>query len=349
MTNFGARIAARRGRGTVASWPRRRMRPAVVALEDRRLLSTFTVTSTADDGSAGTLRWAVGQADSTPGANAIDFDSTVFNTPLTITLTGGQLELSNTSGTDTVTGPAAGVTVSGGGLSRVFQVDSGVTATISGLTITGGSTAGNGGGVYNHGGTFTLIDGAVTGNSADYGGGLGTSDYGTSTLVNCTVTGNSSSENGGGLFNSYGTTTLSDCTVSGNYASANGGGLFSSFGTTALTNCTVSGNSAGNNGGGLYNLVGTTTLDYLHVQRQLRCERRRSVRLLRHRYAGLLHRQRQLRLSERWRPVRQWGTTTLTNCAFSGNLAGNNGGGLYNNGGTTTLTYGSVSGNVRRQ
>ena len=34
----------------------------------------------------------------------------------TITLTGGQLELSNTSGTETITGPAAGVTVSGGGL-----------------------------------------------------------------------------------------------------------------------------------------------------------------------------------------------------------------------------------------
>ena len=44
-------------------------------------------------------------------------------TPQTITLTGTQLELSNTSGTETITGPEAGVTVSGGGLSRVFQVD----------------------------------------------------------------------------------------------------------------------------------------------------------------------------------------------------------------------------------
>ncbi len=34
-----------------------------------------------------------------------------------------QLELSNTTGTQTITGPAAGVTVSGGGASRVFQVD----------------------------------------------------------------------------------------------------------------------------------------------------------------------------------------------------------------------------------
>ena len=261
MRNLGARIAARRGRGTVKGSPRRRMQPAVVALEDRRLLSTFTVTSTTDDGSAGTLRWAVGQADFDPGNNTIDFDSTVFNTPQTITLSEGQLELSNTSGTETVTGPTAGVTISGGGLSRVFQVDSGVSATISGLTITGGSTTADGGGAYNHGGTFTLIDCAVSGNSAEYGGGLATNDYGTTTVVNCTVTGNSSSENGGGLFNSYGTTALSGCTVSGNYAAVNGGGLFSSFGTTALTDCVVSGNSASNNGGGLYNFVGTIESD----------------------------------------------------------------------------------------
>ncbi len=96
-------------------------------LEDRRLLSTFTVTNTLDDGSIGSLRWAVGQADSTAGANVIDFDNTVFSTPQTITLTSGQLELSNTTGAEAITGPAAGVTVSGNNASRVFQVDRGAT------------------------------------------------------------------------------------------------------------------------------------------------------------------------------------------------------------------------------
>ena len=47
----------------------------------------------------------------------------MFRTPQTITLGGTQLELSNTTGTETITGPAAGVTVSGGDTSRVFQVD----------------------------------------------------------------------------------------------------------------------------------------------------------------------------------------------------------------------------------
>ena len=117
------------------------MRPTVLALEDRRLLSTFTVNSTLDDGSAGTPALGIGQANSAGGAETIAFDKTVFKTPQTITLSATQLELSDTTGTETITGPKAGVTVSGGGQSRVFQVEGDVTASISGLTITGGSTA----------------------------------------------------------------------------------------------------------------------------------------------------------------------------------------------------------------
>ncbi len=187
-----AKDQRRGGSYTVEARKRRRMTPTVMALEDRRLLSTFTVNSTLDNGSVGTLRWAVGQANSAGGAETIAFDNKVFKTPQTITLTGTQLELTDTTGTETITGPKAGVTVSGGGLSRVFQVDGGVTATISGLTITGGSAA-TGGGLENLAGTATL--------------------------TNCTVSGNTAStESGGGLYNFSGTLTLTNCTVSGNYA-----------------------------------------------------------------------------------------------------------------------------------
>ena len=156
------------GPGTAEARKRHRLRPALMTLEDRRLLSTFTVNSTLDNGSVGTLRWAIGQANSSGGAETIAFDKKVFKTPQTITLTGTQLELTDTTGTETITGPKAGVTVSGGGLSRVFQVDGGVTASISGLTITGGN-AGNGGGLYNDGGTATLTNCTVSGNSASGG------------------------------------------------------------------------------------------------------------------------------------------------------------------------------------
>ena len=67
MSHNLARDQRRGGRGKVEARQRRRMRPTVLALEDRRLLSTFTVTSTLDNGSAGTLRWAVGQANSAGG------------------------------------------------------------------------------------------------------------------------------------------------------------------------------------------------------------------------------------------------------------------------------------------
>ena len=58
------------------------------------------------------------------------------------------------------------MTVSGGGLSRVFQVDPDVTASISGMTITAGNTTGNGGGLYNDGGNVTLTNCTVSDNSA---------------------------------------------------------------------------------------------------------------------------------------------------------------------------------------
>jgi hypothetical protein len=140
-------------------------RPRLESLEDRTVPSAFTVLNTRDDGSVGSLRWAVGQANAHPGADSIDFDSGAFSAPRTITLNGAQLELSDTTGATSITGPAAGLTIDGGYRSRVFQVDALVTASISGLTITRGSAREHGGGVFNLG-TAILNDCTVSGNSA---------------------------------------------------------------------------------------------------------------------------------------------------------------------------------------
>ncbi len=77
---------------------RLRRRPALEVLEGRALLATFTVNSLGDAGSgsgdAGDLRYCINQANADDQANTIVFDSTMFGTPQTITLSGGQLELS---------------------------------------------------------------------------------------------------------------------------------------------------------------------------------------------------------------------------------------------------------------
>src|SRR5262249_49059266 len=171
-----------------------RARPALEVLEDRWVPS-IVVNNPTDTPVANEtdLRQAIAQANAAGGNQTITFDPVVFASAQTITLGGTQLELTDTTGTETITGLAAGVTVSGGGVSRVFQVDGGVTASVSGLTITGGKTTGNGGGLRNVG-TATLINCTVSGNSASSGGGLViNSPTGTTTLTNCTVSGNSAS------------------------------------------------------------------------------------------------------------------------------------------------------------
>jgi len=220
------------------------------------------------------LRQAIAQANTNGGAETIEFDTTVFSTSQTITLDPalGQLELKDTTGPETIIGPSAGVTVSGGGLSRVFQVDAMVTASISGLTITGGKASYGGGGVNNYG-ALALTNCTVSGNTASIGGGVLDFKGGTSTLTNCTISGNSASYWGGGLYTFFdGTAALTKCTVSGNSAGGGGGGVYSGYGASSaikLANTIVAGNTSGYNpdvstfGGGVFisqgnNLVGTT-------------------------------------------------------------------------------------------
>ncbi len=137
-------------------------RPDIGAFQSNPL-----VVNTTGDGSGSppgilSLRQAVSLANIV-GAGTITFDPTAFAAHETISLTAGQLELSNLGGLETITGPAAGLTINAGGTSGVFHEDGGVTAALSGLTITGGS-AKLGGGLLNFG-TVTLTDCTISGNS----------------------------------------------------------------------------------------------------------------------------------------------------------------------------------------
>ena len=154
------RIAAKRKK-------RQPFLPEGLGLERRMMPSTYSVTSTTDPSTItpGTLRWAIEQANSATSPSTIDFD--LGSSPQTITLTQGQLELTNTADSITIDGPGISqVSISGHNASRVFQIDAGVTATISGLTITAGFSTGDGGGVLIAGGNVLMADVAVTNNEA---------------------------------------------------------------------------------------------------------------------------------------------------------------------------------------
>ena len=155
---------------TIRKKPWRTM-PFLEGLEDRTVPTTFTVTTTADSG-AGSLRAAIAQANANAGvADSIVFSS-LFNTAHIIALTSGQLALTDTART-TITGPGANLlSISGNNVSRVIEVNSGASATLTGLTITGGHSTT----------ALKLLNGFSV------GGGL--ANYGTVTLTNCTVSGN---------------------------------------------------------------------------------------------------------------------------------------------------------------
>jgi hypothetical protein len=139
-----------------------------------------------------------------------------------------------------------------GGVAKSFQMDAGAAATLSRLTITGGTGGGINGGIDNRG-TMTVTGSSIHGNSASFNGG-GILNSGNLTLTHSTVSGNTATGDGGGIENLHGgTLTLIDSAVTGNVSHGNGGAV-NNQGTLTVTNCTFSGNRAASGGGALFNI-----------------------------------------------------------------------------------------------
>jgi hypothetical protein len=191
-----------------------------------------------------------------------------------------------------IAGPGAmAMAVSGGGITRVFDLAAGNLIDISGLTIENGEGFSNvGAGIYNEGaivflinstvsgnietagagsaiynsGTMNLIDSTVSGNTAPDGQAAGIFNSTTMNLINSTVSGNSATDGGAGIANANGTLTLTNSTVVANTAGVDnsfglGGAIFNSAGTVNLTNSTVADNKAPN-GGGIYSEFGPVNM-----------------------------------------------------------------------------------------
>jgi predicted outer membrane repeat protein len=233
-----------------------------------------------------TLREAIEFAGGVVGAAPqITFDAGVFAGGQTITLTEGQLSVFSAMSIDgDVDGDGrADVTIDAGGLSRVLGLTAGADAAINGLVITGGnassgggihmvgaaaltltgstitgnSTAGNGAGIeVNTGSTLHAKNVVIADNTAIESGG-GVMVFGDAVLVNVDITGNTATY-GGGIGLAGGTLELTNATVHGNAASSSGGGVDAYSGALTMHSSTVTGNSAAGSGGGIYAGSGMT-------------------------------------------------------------------------------------------
>jgi hypothetical protein len=198
---------------------------------------TINVTNGADSG-AGSLRAALAAAKE---------GDTVVVPALTVSLTSGQLLIDKSL---TLVGAGARSTVlSGGNHVRVLDVEKG-TASISGVTISGGDgkvtsvsgEADGGGLLVESGAAVTLADSTVTGNVINEQEGGGVYDEGTMTILRSTISFNEAhAENrAGGIkvaISSPHTFTLADSTVAHNAIEPGGlgAGIYVNAGGAGLT------------------------------------------------------------------------------------------------------------------
>lgn len=243
-------------------------RPRLEALEDRMAPANLVVSTTADSG-PGSLRQAITAANS---------ESTGVMDAITFTVTGAiQLAsaLPDLSHSVNIQGPGSSaltIEPASGVSAGIFMIDSGVTANISGLTITKGSGfTGSGaspvpmvGGGIDNAGTLNLSDCVVTGNTVTGTPGMPS--------ITPPFTGPGLGE-GGGIYNT-GSLMVSNCTVSNNTAVGGlgagstlagqggnaglGGGIYTNGGSVTIVDSTVSGNLAqGGTAVGPHNPQGT--------------------------------------------------------------------------------------------
>ncbi|MEW5987776.1 MAG: hypothetical protein AB1791_14170 [Chloroflexota bacterium] len=176
-----------------------------------------------------TLRAAVMETNALAGENTIVLPAGTY----TLTIAGAGEDAAATGDLDishnlTLVGEGNDlVAIDGNGKvtgDRVFHLLSPAEATLTGITIRGGS-APSGGGIFS--------DGSLT-------------------IINSNVTGNAAGRDGGGILNFNATTTMSNTTFISNTAGNYGGAIFSASGATIIRGSTFTTNSA-IEGGGLAN------------------------------------------------------------------------------------------------
>jgi uncharacterized delta-60 repeat protein/CSLREA domain-containing protein len=214
------------------------------------------------------LREAVAAANlnGTGGSTQINFDPTVFNTPRTITLTAGELSISDNRRV-TINGPGSNLlTISGGDTSRILRVLRDSSLTILGTRMANGNGVGPGFGSGDGGAIYTDFNGirseltikncVIENNHAGTGGAIRTNGSWKVNIVDSTINSNTATYNpgGGGIYFDNGSLNITNSTISNNSATFQAGGagglaVGSSPSTLTITGSLISGNSGISAGG----------------------------------------------------------------------------------------------------
>jgi predicted outer membrane repeat protein len=216
------------------------------------------IVSNSNDSGIGSLRQAILDANSTIGADVIQFDSSLANQ--SIYITSGVLPVTDSL---TINGLGADLlTIDAQGNSTIFSIDNfnvvnRADVVIDGLTITGGSSSLGSSDIYGYAGAIfnddnlTVSNSLIVNNQGIQGGGIFTTFNGNLNVISSTIANNTARNIGGGIYSS-GQVQVVNSTISGNVSGRDGGGLgTTAFFTQTLTNTTITGNVA-IDGGGLY-------------------------------------------------------------------------------------------------
>jgi CSLREA domain-containing protein len=235
---------------------------AIVNLEINQGFKTVTKTADTNDGvcdSDCSLREAITAAAS---GEVIVFASPLFDSAQTITLADAAGFRTLTINKNlTIAGPGANLLtlqrLAASGPFRIFNVaGSGLTVNLQGMTITGGSDSGSGGGILNQGANTLFITGCqVAGNVANLTGAGVRNLTGTVNIIGSAIVNNRALAGtglGSGVHSSGGSVSITNSTVSGNTnsvtaASYGGGGIWIAGGTANIASSTISDNGSNQN------------------------------------------------------------------------------------------------------
>jgi len=199
----------------------------------------LTVTNLSDSG-AGSLRQALADAAVDPASNAILFSPATAGGTIALL---SELEINDPSPLAIDAIPVGGITLSGGGISRIMSNSGSGLLVIRRIGFVDGKGAVNeaGGLAAKVGTTTRLSECQFTGCQGSAGGGV--SNSGTMTVTGSTFSGNSADAEGGAIHNE-GNMVITLCTLNGNTARSHGGAIRNFNGNLTINRCTISGNAS---------------------------------------------------------------------------------------------------------